>query len=59
MQEGQVRRHLREGGQAIVSGIIDRREAEVTAALDVAGLRLQRVERDEEWRALLLAANTA
>ncbi len=50
----EIYRHLRPGGQAVVSGIIDRREAEVTAALEAAGLRLQDVAREEDWRALLL-----
>lgn len=52
----EIRRHLRPGGQAIVSGIIDLREAEVCAALEAAGLRLIRTLREEDWRALLLEA---
>lgn len=50
----EIYRHLRPGGQAVVSGIIDRREADVTVALQAAGLRLIRVAREEDWRALLL-----
>ena len=53
---GEIRRHLRPGGQAIVSGIIDRREAEVVAALEAAGLRHQETLRDEDWRAFLFEA---
>lgn len=50
----EIYRHLRTGGRAIVSGIIERREPEVTAALQAAGLRLLRMESEEDWRALLL-----
>ena len=50
----EIRRRLRPGGQAIVGGIIDRREADVTDALRQAGLSLVRVLAEEEWRALLL-----
>jgi ribosomal protein L11 methyltransferase len=46
--------HLRPGGRAIVSGIIDQREAEVIAALEAAGLSLLSTLEEEEWRALHL-----
>ncbi len=52
----EIRRHLRPGGEAIVSGIIDRREAEVVAALEAAGLTLRETLRDEDWRAFRFAA---
>lgn len=52
----EIRRRLRAGGQALVSGIIDHREAEVLAALEAAGLRLERGLAEEEWRALLFTA---
>jgi ribosomal protein L11 methyltransferase len=52
---GEIRRHLRPGGQAIASGIIDTREAEVVAALQAAGLTLLRVLAEDDWRALLLS----
>jgi len=52
----EIRAHLRPGGQAIVSGIIDLREAEVVAALAAAGLRLLRTLNDDDWRAFLLEA---
>lgn len=52
----EIRAHLRPGGQAIVSGIIDLREAEVVAALEAAGLRLQRTLKDDDWRAFLVQA---
>jgi ribosomal protein L11 methyltransferase len=52
----EFRRRLRPGGEAIVSGIIDRREAEVTAALEAAGLRLEKRVAEQEWRALLFSA---
>jgi ribosomal protein L11 methyltransferase len=51
---GEIRRRLRPGGEAIAGGIIDRREAEVAAALEAAGLEVLRVLAEEEWRALLL-----
>lgn len=50
----EIFRHLRPGGKAIVSGIIERREPEVTTALRHAGLELLRLEAEEDWRALLL-----
>jgi ribosomal protein L11 methyltransferase len=50
----EIAAHLRPGGAVIASGIIDRREAEVVAALEAAGLRLVRTLQDEDWRALLL-----
>lgn len=52
----EIRAHLRPGGQAIVSGIIDLREAEVVAALEAAGLRLVRTLKDDDWRAFHLEA---
>lgn len=52
----EIAAHLRAGGRAIVSGIIDRREAEVVAALEGAGLRLLETLREEDWRAFLLEA---
>jgi ribosomal protein L11 methyltransferase len=52
---GEIYGHLRPGGQAIVSGIIDHREAQVVAALEAAGLTLHRTLRDQDWRALLLS----
>jgi len=55
----QIFAHVRLGGQAIVSGIIDHREGEVVAALCAAGLTLQRTLRDEDWRALLLRRDSA
>ncbi|HTE21211.1 MAG TPA: 50S ribosomal protein L11 methyltransferase, partial [Armatimonadota bacterium] len=52
----EVRRRLAPGGRAILSGIIDRREEEVIAAITATGLRLLQASRDEEWRALLMEA---
>lgn len=52
----EIRAHLRPGGQAIVSGIIDLREAEVVRALEAVGLRLLRTLKDDDWRAFLLQA---
>ena len=52
----EIRAHLRAGGQAIVSGIIDLREAEVVSALQAAGLRLLRTLNDDDWRAFLFEA---
>jgi ribosomal protein L11 methyltransferase len=49
-----MRKHLRPGGQAIVSGIVDQREAEVVQALEAAALSLVRTLAEEDWRALLL-----
>jgi ribosomal protein L11 methyltransferase len=51
---GELARHLRPGGAAIVSGIIDLREADVVSALEAAGLSIQRTLRDGDWRAFLL-----
>ena len=50
----EIAQRLRPGGSAIISGIIDRREAEVATALEAAGLQLVRTLQDEDWRALLL-----
>ncbi len=51
----EIRAHLREGGHALLSGIIDRREAEVLAAVKDAGLTVLRIEHEEEgWRALVV-----
>jgi ribosomal protein L11 methyltransferase len=52
----EIRAHLRPGGQAIVSGIIDLREAEVVSSLESAGLRLLRTLKDDDWRAFLFQA---
>lgn len=52
----EILRHLRPGGSAILSGIIDSREEEVTAALAATGLRLERLAAEDEWRGLLLTA---
>jgi ribosomal protein L11 methyltransferase len=49
----EIRRRLRPGGEAVVSGIIDRREAEVIAALESTGLRLLQTRTEEDWRAFL------
>ena len=54
---GEIARHLRPGGQAVLSGIIDRREADVIAALEATGLRLREVRSDAAWRALLVEAH--
>lgn len=54
----EIFRHLRPGGQAIVSGIIDHRESDVVAALVAAGLTLRRTLQDQDWRALLLSRDT-
>ncbi len=50
---GEIARRLRPGGAAIVSGIIDAREAEVAAALTAAGLTAVETREEEDWRALL------
>ena len=50
---GEIARRLRPGGFALVSGIIDTREAEVAAALTVAGLTAVEAREEEDWRALL------
>lgn len=46
--------HLRSGGEAIVSGIVDQRENEVIAALTAAGLELLETLAEDDWRAFLL-----
>jgi len=46
--------HLRPGGQAIISGVIDRRETDVVTALQAAGLTLLRTLAEEDWRAILV-----
>jgi ribosomal protein L11 methyltransferase len=51
-----IREHLRCGGQAIASGVIDQREEEVVSALEGAGLTHLRTLAEEEWRAFLLEA---
>ena len=50
---GEIARRLRPGGMALVSGIIDTREAEVAAALTAAGLTAVETRDEEDWRALL------
>ncbi len=50
---GEICRHLRPGGEAVISGIIDRREADVVRGLREVGLELLRVDAEDEWRALL------
>ena len=46
--------HLRSGGYAIISGVVDPREAEVISALEGAGLTHAKTLREEDWRAFLL-----
>jgi len=55
LRAGEIARCVRPGGQAVVSGIIDLREAEVVQALQQAGLELQETLREEEWRAFRFA----
>jgi ribosomal protein L11 methyltransferase len=50
----EIAAHLRPGGEAIVSGIIEWRAAEVLAALDAAGLELEETLVEEDWRAFRL-----
>jgi ribosomal protein L11 methyltransferase len=50
---GEIALRLRAGGLALVSGIIDTREAEVAAALTAAGLTAVETREEEDWRALL------
>jgi ribosomal protein L11 methyltransferase len=49
----EVAGRLRPGGRALLSGIIDSREADVRAAFESAGLTLLETAADQEWRALL------
>lgn len=49
---GEVARRLRPGGLALLSGIIDSREAEVAAAYTAAGLAPALRVAEGEWRAL-------
>lgn len=49
---GDLRSRLAPGGAAIIGGIIDRREAEVVAALAACGMQVTVAARKEEWRAL-------
>lgn len=48
-----IARRLVPGGQALVSGIIEGRAAEVIAALEQAGLELRETAAEEDWRAFL------
>lgn len=45
--------HLRPGGEAVISGIVDRRESDVITALEGAGLARERTLAEEDWRAFL------
>jgi ribosomal protein L11 methyltransferase len=50
---GEIACRLRAGGHALVSGIIDAREADVAAALTAVGLTAVQTREEEDWRALL------
>jgi ribosomal protein L11 methyltransferase len=46
---------LREDSLLLCSGILDTRLADVTAALEQAGLRILQVKAKEDWRSLCAA----
>jgi len=52
------RKHLRIGGRLILSGILRAQLQEVTAAIDVCGLRLDEVKRRGKWIAILATRRT-
>lgn len=49
----EIAARLRPGGEAVISGVIDLRAAEVVEALEATGLTLVETRAEEDWRAFL------
>jgi ribosomal protein L11 methyltransferase len=49
-----LRAHLRPGGLAVLSGVLDERADELLQALERAGWRLERTDHEQDWVAMLV-----